>query len=48
MKMKARHRLLLTLCNRQHIPADKTVGAVPPDEVDGAPAWVTISEEGSG
>ena len=30
--------------NRQHIPADRAVGAVPPDEVDGAPAWVTISE----
>ena len=31
--------------NRQVIPADKAVGAVPPDEVDGAPAWVTITEE---
>jgi NADH-quinone oxidoreductase subunit E len=31
--------------NRQHIPADKAVGAVPPDEVDGAPAWITIQEE---
>ena len=30
--------------NRQHVPADKAVGAVPPDEVDGAPAWVTIQE----
>jgi NADH-quinone oxidoreductase subunit E len=30
--------------NRQHIPADKAVGAVAPDDVDGAPAWVTISE----
>ena len=25
---------------RQHIPADRAVGAVPPDEVDGAPAWM--------
>ncbi len=31
--------------NRQVIPADKAVGAVPPDQVDGAPAWVTITEE---
>ncbi len=30
--------------NRQHIPTDRAVGAVPPDEVDGAPAWVTITE----
>jgi NADH-quinone oxidoreductase subunit E len=33
--------------NRQRIPADRAVGAVHPDEVDGAPAWVTITEEGS-
>jgi len=33
--------------NRQVIPADKAVGAVPPDQVDGAPAWVTITEEQS-
>lgn len=32
--------------NRQHIPADKTVGAVPPDEVHEAPVWITVSEEG--
>ena len=25
---------------RQHIPADRAVGAVPPDEVDGAPVWM--------
>ena len=25
---------------RQHIPADRGVGAVPPDEVEGAPAWM--------
>ncbi len=31
--------------NRQRIPADRAVGAVPPDEVDGAPAWVTIQED---
>ena len=30
--------------NRQSIPADKAVGAVPPDEVAGAPEWVTITE----
>lgn len=30
--------------NRQHIPADKGVGAVPPEDVAGAPAWVTIAE----
>jgi NADH-quinone oxidoreductase subunit E len=33
--------------NRQHIPADKAVGAVPPDEVEGAPAWITITETDS-
>lgn len=33
--------------NRQHIPADRAVGAVPPDEVDGAPAWITIQEDTS-
>jgi NADH-quinone oxidoreductase subunit E len=32
--------------NRQQIPAGKMVGAVPPDEVDGAPAWITIQEDG--
>ncbi len=31
--------------NRQHIPADKAVGAVPPEQVTGAPAWITITEE---
>lgn len=31
--------------NRQVIPADKAVGAVHPDDVAGAPAWVTITEE---
>lgn len=30
--------------NRQHIPADKAVGAVPPEDVHDAPAWVTITE----
>ncbi len=33
--------------NRQVIPADKAVGAVPPDQADGAPAWVTITEDAS-
>ena len=31
--------------NRQHIPADKFVGTVPPDDVDEAPVWITVSEE---
>jgi NADH-quinone oxidoreductase subunit E len=30
--------------NRQTIPADKAVGAVHPDDVRSAPAWVTITE----
>ena len=30
--------------NRQHIPADRAVGAVAPEDVDGAPAWITITE----
>ena len=30
--------------NRQTIPPEKAVGAVHPDDVDGAPAWVTITE----
>ncbi len=30
--------------NRQHIPADKGVGAVAPEDVTGAPGWVTIAE----
>ena len=33
--------------NRQRIPADKAVGAEPPEHVTTAPAWVTITEEGS-
>ncbi len=33
--------------NRQHIPAERAVGAVPPDDVDSGPAWVTITEVGS-
>jgi NADH-quinone oxidoreductase subunit E len=33
--------------NRQHIPADRVVGAVPPEDVDQAPAWITIAEPGS-
>ena len=31
--------------NRQHIPADKMVGAVHPDDVVGAPAWIEIVPE---
>ena len=30
--------------NRQTIPAGKAVGAVHPDDADGAPAWITITE----
>ncbi len=30
--------------NRQHIPADRAVGAVPPEQVTTGPAWVTITE----
>lgn len=29
---------------RQHIPADKGVGAVPPEQVTGPPAWIPSSE----
>ena len=29
--------------NRQHIPADKAVGAVSPDDVNEAPAWIEVS-----
>jgi NADH-quinone oxidoreductase subunit E len=29
---------------RQHIPADRRVGAVHPDDVDGAPAWIPAPE----
>ena len=33
--------------NRQHIPADRAVGAVPPDTVTGPPAWIPVAPEGS-
>jgi NADH-quinone oxidoreductase subunit E len=29
--------------NRQHIPADKAVGAVHPDDVTGGPVWLEVS-----
>ncbi len=29
--------------NRQHIPADRSVGAVPPDEATNAPAWIEVA-----
>ena len=32
---------------RQHIPADRAVGAVPPGDVHEAPVWIKVSEEGS-
>ena len=31
--------------NRQTIPVGKAVGAVNPDDVDGAPPWITITED---
>ena len=33
--------------NRQHISADRAVGAVPPEAADHAPTWVTITEASS-
>lgn len=32
---------------RQHIPADRGVGAVDPDDVTGPPAWVTVDADTS-
>jgi NADH-quinone oxidoreductase subunit E len=32
--------------NRQHIPADKSVGAVHPDEVTDGPVWLQVSPAG--
>jgi NADH-quinone oxidoreductase subunit E len=32
---------------RQHIPADRGVGAVPPEEATAPPAWLAVAEEGS-
>ena len=29
--------------NRQHIPADKAVGAVPPEDVSAGPAWIEVT-----
>jgi NADH-quinone oxidoreductase subunit E len=29
--------------NRQHIPADKAVGALPPEDVTTAPAWIEVA-----
>jgi NADH-quinone oxidoreductase subunit E len=29
--------------NRQHIPADKAVGAVAPEDVTGGPAWIEVA-----
>ena len=29
--------------NRQHIPADKAVGAVPPEDVTSGPAWIEVA-----
>ena len=29
---------------RQHVPSDRAVGAVHPDDVVGGPSWVTITE----
>lgn len=33
--------------HRQHIPADRAVGAVAPEDATTAPAWITITEAGS-
>lgn len=33
--------------NRQHIPADRAVGAEAPEDAQHAPAWVTIAEGGN-
>ena len=32
--------------NRQHIPADKAVGAVHPDDVTGGPVWLEVAPAG--
>ena len=32
--------------SRQHLPADRTVGAVPPEDVDEAPVWLAAGPEG--
>ena len=32
---------------RQHIPADRGVGAVPPEEATAPPSWLAVAEEGS-
>lgn len=34
--------------NRQHIPADKSVGAVAPEDVTAGPAWIDIVPSGGG
>jgi len=34
--------------NRQHIPADKAVGSVPPESVDGHPHWIDPVPSGGG
>ncbi len=34
--------------NRQHIPADRTVGAVPPEDATSAPAWIEVAPAGGG
>jgi NADH-quinone oxidoreductase subunit E len=32
---------------RQHIPADRGVGAVPPEDATAPPSWLAVAEEGS-
>jgi NADH-quinone oxidoreductase subunit E len=34
--------------NRQHIPVDRAVGAVPPEDVTEPPAWISVSVESKG
>ncbi|MEM9042870.1 MAG: NAD(P)H-dependent oxidoreductase subunit E, partial [Actinomycetota bacterium] len=33
--------------NRQNLPADRTVGAVPPEDVTEAPAWIPVAGDAS-
>lgn len=34
--------------NKQHIPADRAVGAVPPEDATSAPAWIEVAPAGGG
>lgn len=39
------HGTVARVC--QHIPADRGVGAVPPEEATAPPSWLAVAEEGS-